>query len=46
MAEEMMRLTLRIVGHALFTLDLDQDVGAIGPSVTTVHASALAIAFP
>jgi len=36
MAEEMMRLTLRIVGQTLFTLDLDQDVGTIGPAVTTV----------
>jgi cytochrome P450 len=36
MAEEMMRLTLRIVGQALFSLDLDQEVGTIGPAVTTV----------
>ncbi len=35
MVEEMMRLTLRIVGQALFTLDLDQEVGTIGPAVTT-----------
>jgi cytochrome P450 len=35
-AEEMMRLTLRIVGHALFTLDLDQEAGTIGPAVTTL----------
>ena len=30
MAEEMMRLTLRIVGRALFTLDLSQEVGTVG----------------
>ncbi len=36
MAEEMMRLTLRIVGQALFTLDLSQEVGTVGYAVTTV----------
>ncbi|MFL5586257.1 MAG: cytochrome P450 [Ktedonobacteraceae bacterium] len=36
MAEEMMRLTLRIVGQALFTLDLNQEVGTVGYAVTTV----------
>ncbi len=36
MAEEMMRLTLRIVGQALFTLDLNQEVGTVGSAVTTV----------
>lgn len=35
-AEEMMRLTLRIVGQALFSLDLDQETSTIGPAVTTV----------
>src|SRR5258708_30237014 len=37
MAEEMMRLTLRIVGQALFTLDLSQEVGTVGYAVTTVR---------
>jgi len=36
MAEEMMRLTLRIVGQALFTLDLNPEVGTVGYAVTTV----------
>ena len=36
MAEEMMRLTLRIVGQTLFTLDLNQEVGTVGEAVTTV----------
>jgi cytochrome P450 len=36
MAEEMMRLTLRIVGQALFTLDLNQEVGTVSYAVTTV----------
>src|SRR5260370_8291995 len=36
MAEEMMRLTLRIVGQALFTLDLSQEAGTVGYAVTTV----------
>lgn len=35
MADEMMRLTLRIVGQALFTLDLGQEASTIGPAVTT-----------
>ena len=35
MAEEMMRLTLRIVGQALFTLDLNQEVSTVGDAVTT-----------
>src|SRR6266566_1946595 len=34
MAEEMMRLTLRIVGQALFTLDLNQETSTIGSAVT------------
>src|SRR6266699_746548 len=36
MAEEMMRLTLRIVGQARFTPDLNQEVGTVGSAVTTV----------
>ena len=35
-AEEMMRLTLQIVGRALFSLDLNQEVGTIGYAVTTL----------
>src|SRR5438876_1468704 len=36
MAEEMMRLTLRIVGQALFSLDLSQETSTIGSAVTTL----------
>ncbi len=36
MEEEMMRLTLRIVGQALFSLDLSQETSTVGPAVTTV----------
>lgn len=36
MAEEMIRLTLRIVGQALFTLDLGQEADTIGQAVTTL----------
>jgi cytochrome P450 len=32
----MMRLTLQIVGRALFSLDLNQEVGTIGYAVTTL----------
>ncbi|MBA2682528.1 MAG: cytochrome P450, partial [Ktedonobacteraceae bacterium] len=35
-AEEMMRLTLRIVGQALFSLDLSQETSTFGLAVTTV----------
>jgi cytochrome P450 len=35
-AEEMTRLTLQIVGRTLFSLDLNQDVGTIGSTVTTL----------
>src|SRR5260370_7476097 len=35
-AEEMMRLTLQIVGRPLFSLDLNQEVGTIGYAVTTL----------
>jgi cytochrome P450 len=34
--EEMMRLTLRIVGQALFSLDLSQQTSTIGSAVTAV----------
>ena len=34
--EEMMRLTLQIVGQALFSLDLSQETSTVGPAVTTV----------
>src|SRR5262249_30328840 len=34
--EEMMRLTLRIVGQALFNLDLSQETSIIGSAVTTL----------
>ncbi|MCX4247963.1 cytochrome P450 [Paraliomyxa miuraensis] len=33
--EEMMQLTLRIVGRTLFGTDLGTDLGALGPAVTT-----------
>ncbi|HLV97486.1 MAG TPA: cytochrome P450 [Ktedonobacterales bacterium] len=36
MAEEMMRLTLRIVGQALFSLDLSQETSTVGQAVTTL----------
>ena len=36
MAEEMMRLTLSIVGQALFSADLSQETGTVGPAVTTL----------
>lgn len=36
MEEEMMRLTLRIVGQTLFSLDLSQETSTVGPAVTTV----------
>jgi cytochrome P450 len=35
-AEEMMRLTLRIVGQALFSLDLSQETSTVGQAVTTL----------
>ncbi|HEX6777123.1 MAG TPA: cytochrome P450, partial [Ktedonobacterales bacterium] len=38
MEEEMMRLTLRIVGQALFGLDLASETSTIGAAVTTVLA--------
>ena len=38
--EEMMRLTLRIVGQALFSLDLASETSTIGAAVTTVLAHA------
>src|SRR6266702_8284939 len=36
MEEEMMQLTLRIVGQTLFSLDLSQETSTVGPAVTTV----------
>ncbi len=36
MEEEMVRLTLWIVGQALFSLDLSQETSTVGPAVTTV----------
>ena len=33
--DEMMRLTLRIVGHALFSTELSHDAGDLGPAITT-----------
>ncbi len=33
--EEMMQLTLRIVGRTLFGADLGTDLGALGPAITT-----------
>src|SRR5436309_14489364 len=36
MAEEMMRLTLRIIGQALFTVDLDDESDTVGQAFTTV----------
>lgn len=36
MEEEMMRLTLRIVGQTLFSLDLSQETSTVGAAVTTV----------
>lgn len=33
--EEMMQLTLRIVGRTLFGADLGSDLGALGPAITT-----------
>lgn len=35
-AEEMMHLTLRIVGQALFSLDLSQETSTVGQAVTTL----------
>jgi len=35
-AEEMMRLTLRIVGQALFSIDLSQETSTVGQAVTTL----------
>lgn len=35
-AEEMMSLTLRIVGQALFSIDLTHEVSTVGPAVTTL----------
>src|SRR5207247_707991 len=35
-AAEMIRLTLAIVGRALFGVDLGSDAGAIGPAVSTI----------
>jgi cytochrome P450 len=35
-AEEMMQLTLRIVGQALFSLDLSQETSTVGQAVTTL----------
>src|SRR5215469_2898449 len=35
-SEEMMRLTLRIVGQALFSLDLSQETSTVGQAVTTL----------
>ncbi len=35
-AEEMMRLTLRIVGQALFSLDLSQETSTVGQAVSTL----------
>lgn len=40
MEAEMMQLTLRIVGQALFSLDLASETSAIGAAVTTVLAHA------
>lgn len=34
--EEMMRLTLSIVGQALFSVDLSNETGTVGPAVTTL----------
>lgn len=33
--DEMMRLTLRIVGHSLFSTELSEDAGDLGPAITT-----------
>jgi cytochrome P450 len=33
--QEMMQLTLRIVGRTLFGVDLGRDLGALGPAITT-----------
>ncbi len=33
--EEMMRLTLRIVGHTLFSTELSTEAGRLGPAITT-----------
>lgn len=35
-AEEMMRLTLRIVGQTLFSIDLTDDTNTIGPALSTL----------
>jgi cytochrome P450 len=35
-AEEMMRLTLGIVGQALFSVDLSHETSTVGPAVTTL----------
>ncbi len=40
MEQEMMRLTLQIVGQALFSLDLASETSTIGAAVTTVLAHA------
>ena len=32
--EQMMRLTLRIVGHSLFSTELSHDAGELGPAIT------------
>ena len=37
-AEEMMRLTLTIVGRALFSVELSAQAGTIGPAFTTINA--------
>lgn len=37
-AEEMMRLTLTIVGRALFSVELSAQAGTVGPAFTTINA--------
>jgi cytochrome P450 len=37
LADEMMRLTLAIVGRALFSIDLAREAHAVGPAFTTVN---------
>ena len=37
-AEEMMRLTLRIVGQALFNIDLSDETGIVGQAFTALMA--------